>query len=56
MMSRDERTEHRNKMMSMKSYDECVAYMKRAQVRGRPMPGQTAQNMCERMRQAGRFG
>jgi len=64
IMSRDERTEHRNKMLSMKSYEECVAYMEehrevmeaRAQERGRPMPGQTAQNMCERMKQAGRFG
>jgi hypothetical protein len=64
MMSREERTEHRNKMMSMTSYDECVAYTEehrklmeaRAQERGRSMPGQPAQNMCERMKRAGRFG
>jgi hypothetical protein len=64
MMSRDERTEHRNKMLSIKTYDECVAYLEehrkqmeaRAKERGRPMPGMPAQNMCERMKQAGRFG
>lgn len=64
MMSRGERSEHRSKMLSLKSYDECVAYLEqhrkqmegRAQERGRPGPAQPAQNMCERMKQAGRFG
>jgi hypothetical protein len=64
MMSREERGEHRNRMLSMKSYDECVAYLEqhhkrmeaRAQERGRPGPAMPAQSMCERMKQAGRFG
>ena len=64
MMSREERNEHRGKMMSMKTYEECVAYLEehqklmesRAQERGRPGPALPAQNMCERMKQAGRFG
>lgn len=64
MMSREERAEHRNRMLSMKSYEECVAYLEghhkameaRAKERGRPGPAVPAQNMCERMKQAGRFG
>jgi len=64
MMSREERAEHRNRMLSMKSYEECVAYLEghhkameaRAQERGRPGPAAPAQTMCERMKQAGRFG
>ena len=64
MMSREERTEHRNRMLSMKSYDECVTYLEehhkrmeaRAQERGRAGPAMPAQSMCERMKQAGRFG
>jgi hypothetical protein len=63
MMSREERLEHRNRMLGMKTYEECVAYLDeqrkqmeaRAQERGRPMPGMAAQNMCERMKQAGRI-
>jgi len=63
MMSREERAEHRNKMMSMKTSEECVAYVEehqkqmesRAKERGRPMPGMPARNMCERMKQAGRI-
>jgi hypothetical protein len=64
MMSPQERSEHRERMMSFKSYEQCVAYLEqhhkameaRASERGRPMPGMPAQNMCERMKQAGRFG
>jgi hypothetical protein len=64
MMGRAERAEHRNRMMSMKTYEECVAYLEehrklmesRASGRGGPMPGMPAQNMCERMKQAGRLG
>lgn len=41
MMSRQERREHRGKMLSMKTCEECVAYL--------------AQDMCERMRHAGRI-
>jgi hypothetical protein len=51
-------------MMSMKSYEECLAYLgehhkrmeARAQERGRPGPAMPAHSMCERMKQAGRFG
>ncbi|MCD6044706.1 MAG: hypothetical protein K0R40_4309 [Burkholderiales bacterium] len=64
MMSSQERSEHRDRMMSFKSYEECVAYLEqhhkameaRASERSRPMPVKPAQNMCERMKQAGRFG
>ena len=64
MMSPEERSEHRDRMMSFKSYEECVAYLEqhhkrmeaRAGERGGAMPGMPAQNMCERMKQAGRFG
>ena len=63
MMSRDERTEHRDRMLSIKTYDECVAYLEehrklmdeRAKERGRPGPAMPPQNMCERMKQAGRI-
>lgn len=63
MMGREERAEHRNRMMSMKTYEECVAYLEehrkrmeaRAQERGRPGPGNAAHNMCDRMKQAGRL-
>ena len=62
MMSPEERAEHRNRMFSMKTYEECVAYQDehrkqmeaRAQERGRSMPA-PRQNMCERMKQAGRL-
>jgi hypothetical protein len=64
MMSRDERVEHRNRMLSLKSYEECVAYQQehrklmeaRAKERGRQIPAGPRQDMCERMKQAGRFG
>ncbi len=64
MMSPEERSEHRDRMMSFKSYEECVAYLEqhhkrmeaRAGERGSAMPGMPVQNMCERMKQAGRFG
>ena len=64
MMSREERTEHRNKMLSMKTYEECLAYREehrklmetRAKERGRQVPAGPRQDMCERMKQAGRFG
>ena len=64
MMSREERAEHRSRMTAMKSYEECMSYLEehrkvmeaRAKERGRPGPGAPAQNMCDRMKQAGRFG
>lgn len=64
MMGRQERAEHRSRMLSMKTYEECVAYLEehrkqmeaRAQGRRVPMPAAPAQNMCDRMKQGGRFG
>jgi hypothetical protein len=64
MMGRAERAEHRDRMLSMKTYEECVAYVEehrkvmeaRAKERGQSGPGMPAQNMCERMKQSGRFG
>lgn len=60
MMSEQERADHRQKMMSMKSYDECVAYMdehhklmqERASQKGKSLPTPKA-NACERMRSMG---
>ena len=64
MMTSEERAAHRSKMLSVKSYEECVAYVEqhhkemqaRAQQRGRSLPATPRQNVCERMKQAGRFG
>ena len=63
MMSREERNEHRNRMLSVKTYDECVAYQQehrklmeaRAKERGREIGTAPRRDMCERMKQAGRF-
>ncbi|HVL34198.1 MAG TPA: hypothetical protein VM489_00865 [Burkholderiales bacterium] len=63
MMSREERAQHRSKMLSMRTYEECVAYLEehrrlmesRARERGRPGPAAPAQDMCVRMREAGRI-
>jgi len=60
MMSEQERADHRQKMMSMKSYDECVAYMdehhklmqERASQKGKSLPT-PKDNACERMRRTG---
>jgi hypothetical protein len=62
-MTPAERTEHRTKMLSLASYDECVAYtaqhhaqmQARAAERGVVTPAQPRQNMCERMKAAGRL-
>lgn len=64
MMNEKERAEHREKMLSFKSYEECLAYLEqhhktmeqRAKERGTAGPRGSPQNMCERMKQAGRFG
>lgn len=64
LMTPQERTEHQRKMMNFKSYDECKAYQQehhkqmeaRAKEQGKPMPSAPRGNMCDRMKQAGRFG
>lgn len=62
MMTQEERTAHHQRMMSMRSYDECRTYMEehrklmqeRAQQKGVNPPMGRA-DMCERMLEAGRF-
>ncbi|WP_417067625.1 hypothetical protein [Niveibacterium terrae] len=62
MMTPEERTEHRNKMRSMKSYDECVAYQGehhklmegRAKEKGVSLPAPRA-NACDQMKARGFF-
>lgn len=62
MMSEQERADHRQKMMSMKSYDECVAYMnehhklmqERASQKGKSLP-MPKYNACEKMKSNGMF-
>jgi hypothetical protein len=54
MMDKKERSEHREKMRSMKSYDECKAYvddhhakmMDRAKEKGRTLPSTSSQDAC----------
>jgi hypothetical protein len=54
MMDKNERGEHRQKMRSMKSYDECKAYadehhqkmMDRAKEKGRTMPTTPHRDAC----------
>ena len=63
LMTPQERTEHRSKMMSFKTYDECIAYRDehhkqmevRAKGKGVAVPAVPRQNVCDRMRQAGRL-
>ena len=63
LMTPQERTEHRNKMLSFKTYEECDAYRTehhklmeaRAKEKGARVPIVPRQNMCERMKQAGRL-
>jgi hypothetical protein len=58
MMSRAERDEHRQKMMSMQNRGECMAYMEqhhakmaeRAKERGRAVPAMPRKNACERLK------
>jgi hypothetical protein len=64
LMSREERQAHRDKMMGLKSIDECKAYAEthrkemeaRAKERGKAMPAPPRVDMCERMSQRGMFG
>lgn len=58
MMSPEERAEHRNKMMGMKSYEECRAYMdqhhatmvERAKSKGRTPPTHAQHDPCLRLK------
>lgn len=62
MMTEQERAEHREKMMSVRSYEECMAYaaehhktmQERAAAQGQTMPAPRF-NACERMREMGMF-
>ncbi len=63
MMSSQERTEHRDKMLNMKTYAECKAYLDehrktmeaRAKEKGVAVPAGPRTDMCERMKQRGRI-
>ncbi len=54
MMDKKERTEHREKLLAMKSYDECKAYaddhhtkmMDRAKEKGRMVPTTPRRDAC----------
>ena len=62
MMTQKERTEHRNKMRGMKSYDECVAYQgehhtlmeQRAKDKGITLPPPRTR-VCDQMKARGFF-
>ena len=62
LMSPEERTEHRNRMRDMKSFDECVRYQKehheamakRAKGKGVTLP-EARGRACERMKARGQF-
>jgi hypothetical protein len=63
LMTPEERAAHRTQMQSLKSVDECKAYLtahheamvKRAQEKGVTLP-EPRGNACERMQARGRFG
>ena len=62
-MTPQERNEHRDKMLGFKTVEECKAYTDehhkqmeaRAKEKGRPVPASPRQDMCARMKQAGRL-
>jgi hypothetical protein len=62
-MTQDERADYQSKMLSMKSYDQCVAYQsehrklieKRAKERGVAAPPAPRMNPCDRLRARGQF-
>jgi hypothetical protein len=57
-MTKQERMEHQDKMRSMQSHDECMAYVEqhhammveRAKEKGRSMPGKPRQDPCAAMK------
>jgi hypothetical protein len=63
LMTPEERDAHRAKMMGMQSYDECQAYRDehhrrmeaRAKEKGVALPPGPRQDMCARMKEAGRL-
>jgi len=63
LMTPAERAEHRQKMLSMKTVADCKAFLEehrklmesRAKEQGKPVPPGPRQDMCERMKQAGRL-
>ena len=63
MMSAEERTAHRDSMLAAKTVDECKALreqhhasmLARAKEKGVTMPSSPRENMCERMKAAGRL-
>jgi hypothetical protein len=62
LMTAEERTAHRDRMLSFKTYDECQAYrtehhaamQARAKEKGLPPPT-PRQNVCDSMKSAGRL-
>jgi hypothetical protein len=54
LMTEQERTEHRNRMLGMKSYGDCKSYaeqhhaqmIERAREKGRPAPAQPRRDAC----------
>lgn len=60
LMTNEERAAHREKMLSVKSYEECKGYMdehhalmeKRAKEKGKTMPG-PRNNACDMMKARG---
>ena len=62
LMSAEERTAHRQKMWSFKSYDECKAYQEehhkgmeaKAKEQGKTLPA-SRNNACDRMKARGLF-
>lgn len=63
MMTSQERARHHAQMLDFRTHEECAAYLEehhrqmaaRARDRGRPAPDAPRQNMCARMREAGRL-
>lgn len=59
-MTQEERASHRDKMMSLKTYDECKAYLdehhalmeQRAKEKGKTLPS-PRNNACDRMKARG---
>jgi hypothetical protein len=63
LMTPEERTEHRAKMMGFTNYEDCKAYldqhhtlmMERAKEKGVTLPAMPLRNMCDRMKDLGRL-
>jgi hypothetical protein len=63
LMTPEERTQHRQKMLSLKTYDECKAYVEehhnqmvgRAKEKGLAMPETPRGHPCDRMKARGQI-